>query len=355
MGVHAIDEDMAQGCEQGLSLRLTPFDEERQKWLDLVRESPDATLYHRETWIQLLARAYSLPLYVATLSRGNSLLAGCVFARAPLSNRFVALPFSDSCPPLAREPEAGRLLMSELIKERPARACYEVRGTSGPAKWQDFESFTQWRLEIDRSIARIEESLAQNFKRNLRRATTQRIRLEHGNKINLLERFYEIQLESRRRLGLPSQPWRFFRLAHDTFAPNGDLDVWIANENGSDTASAVFLRDRDVIHYKWGARRPNSNSSANHLLFWNAIEEFARGNRILDLGRTDIRNQGLMRFKKELGATVHPLPSSFYPQVPRQVSAEALTGGFAIGARVWRRLPIFATELMSRAIYRFLV
>lgn len=348
-------ENIMHGPEHGVRLRLAPFDEDRELWLDLVHASPGATLYHREAWIKLLAQAYSLPLCIATLHRGSSVLAGCVFARAPLSNRFVSLPFSDSCPPLASEPEAAQQLLSELSKEAPARSSYEIRGIAGPAKWQDVGCFTQWRLSIDQPLARIGESLAQNFKRNLRRASNQRIRVEHGGDIKLLERFYEIQLESRRRLGLPSQPWRFFRLAHETFAADGNLDVWIAAENGRDSASAVFLRDGDVIHYKWGARRSISNSSANHLLFWNAIEEFAPNSRILDLGRTDVRNHGLMRFKKELGATVNPLPSSFYPRAPRQVSAEALTGGFAVGARVWRRLPIFATQLVSRAIYRFLV
>ena len=130
--------------------------------------------------------------------------------------------------------------------------------------------------------------------------------------------------------------------------------MWIARENHEDVASAVFLRDGDVVHYKWGARRSNNRSCANHLLFWNAIEEFANRTRLLDLGRTDIRNQGLMRFKNELGASASPMPSSFYPRAPRQVSPEVLTGSRAIVARIWRRLPIFATELAGRVTYRFL-
>jgi hypothetical protein len=128
----------------------------------------------------------------------------------------------------------------------------------------------------------------------------------------------------------------------------------MASDNGEDVASAVFLGDGDVIHYKWGARRLNHRSNANHLLFWNAIEEFAPRARSMDLGRADTRNQGLMRFKAELGATLSPLPTSYYPRAPRHVSAEVLTGGRAILAAILSRMPVFATKIAGRVAYRYL-
>ena len=133
------------------------------------------------------------------------------------------------------------------------------------------------------------------------------------------------------------------------------MALWIASQNGKDVSSAVFLRDRDVAYYKWGARRPGHQSSANHLLFWNAIEEFvSQGVHTLDLGRADVRNQGLTRFKKELGAVAEPLPYSFYPRVPASVSPEMLTGTGRFVSKVWARLPIVATKILGGAIYRFL-
>jgi lipid II:glycine glycyltransferase (peptidoglycan interpeptide bridge formation enzyme) len=134
-----------------------------------------------------------------------------------------------------------------------------------------------------------------------------------------------------------------------------DVAVWIASQNGKDVSSAVFLRDRDVAYYKWGARRPGHQSSANHLLFWNAIEEFvSQGVHTLDLGRADVRNQGLTRFKKGLGAIAESLPYSFYPRVPASVSPEMLTGTGRFVSKVWARLPIVATKILGGAIYRFL-
>jgi hypothetical protein len=74
----------------------------------------------------------------------------------------------------------------------------------------------------------------------------------------------------------------------------------------------------------------------------------------LDLGRADVRNAGLMRFKGELGATASPLPSSFYPRAHQGVSSEVLSGNCAVLAKVWSRLPLSVTRLGGAMIYRFL-
>jgi Acetyltransferase (GNAT) domain len=338
-----------------ISLQLRPFNEHRALWHDLVSKSAEATLFHRGSWIQLLVRAYSLSLWLATLQENGKITAGCVFARAPLSKRFVALPFSDACAPLAREPEAAGALLNALITRNDSSCSYEIRGIGGAAPWKTVECFVTWGLHFDSPLAGLERRLATNFRRNLRQASRQAVSIERGSSSELLKRFYSMQLQSRRRLGLPPQPWRFFKCVQEIFGAEGNLEVWIARIKGEDVASLVFLRDGEVMHYKWGARRPDDQSCANHLLFWSAVEEFSGEVRMLDLGRTDVRNQGLMRFKRELGASLTPLPSAFYPHAPRQVSAEALTGGFAIAARVWRRMPIFVTPLAGRLVYRFLM
>ncbi len=334
-------------------LRWQRWSEGRASWLELVGSSPQATLYHRESWLQLLSRAYGLSLWLATLHHDGAPAAGCVFARSALAGRYVALSFSDTCPPLARQPQAARELMAVLVAQNPSRA-YEVRGVGGVERWQTVECFADWRLNLDQPLAKLERGLAINFRRNLRRALSQPIGIERGNSVHLLARFYGLQVQSRRRLGLPPQPWRFFNLAREIFAPQENFEVWIAREGGVDVAGAVFVRDRDVIYYKWGARRPQHRSCANHLLFWNAIEEFSHRAHILDLGRADIRNQGLSRFKAELGAAATMLPLCFYPRAPAQVSAEVLTGVPAILSRIWRRMPLWATKMAGCVLYRFM-
>jgi hypothetical protein len=89
-------------------------------------------------------------------------------------------------------------------------------------------------------------------------------------------------------------------------------------------------------------------------LIWSAIERHAGVSRELNLGRTDARNSGLVRFKKEAGAEPAPLPYSFYPVAPTQVSAEVLSGPMLLMSRVWRRLPTPAARALGSALYRFM-
>jgi hypothetical protein len=336
------------------NLRLRRLDEDSAVWQRLLSEVGSAGLYHRDSWVKVLAHSYGFQFWLATLSERDEIIAGCIFAQPRFSRRLISLPFSDACPPLSREPQGAADLLDTLAAAAPPGRIYEVRDVRGPSSWATVECFVKWQLPLDRPLRQIERSLSVNFRRNLRRAAREAIIIEHGSSLDFLQRFYTLQLLSRRRLGLPPQPWKFFKLVREGFAPTDNFEVWMAKENGKDVASAVFLHDRFVVHYKWGARRSNSPSSANHLLFWNAIEEFASRALIFDLGRTDVRNQGLMRFKRELGASPRPLPSSFYPQAPKHVSSEILTGNWAFMAKSWRHLPIFATALAGRLIYRFL-
>ncbi len=335
-------------------LGLRPLSENLAAWQALLRTCPGATLYHREAWIELLSRAHRLSMWLATLERDGATVAGAVFARSPnpFVRRFVALPFSDSCPPLARSAEAAHSLLDALAGEAGRDSAYEIRGIGGRGAWERVDCFVNWRLDLRRSLGALERGLDANFRRNLRRARSA-IKVERGSAAAHLRRFYALQLDSRRHFGMPPQPLRFFELAHELFGP-ANFDIWIASESGEDVAGAIYLRDGDAVHFKWGARRAAYRSSANHVLVWNAIEEYALRAGALDLGRADIRNLGLMRFKHGLGAVAAALPYSFFPMAPRQVSPEILTGAHKVFATLWSRLPIFATRALGRVVYRFL-
>lgn len=78
---------------------LQPYVEGKSIWRRVVTELSADKLYLGELWIELLARAYRLPLSLTTIQEsGKAIAAACVFARSrgPLSRRFISLPFSDS-------------------------------------------------------------------------------------------------------------------------------------------------------------------------------------------------------------------------------------------------------------------
>jgi hypothetical protein len=316
---------------------------------------PGALLYHRDRWLDLLRSAYGANLWVATLTRDGEICAGCVLARSRMPfPRMTSLPFSDVCPPLATDSSALEALMAEFAANPPAGRM-EIHGVSAPPPWRSVDCFEQWSIDVTRPLKAIESAMARNFRRNARRATEAGVRIERSESVEHMRRFYRLQLETRRRLGVPPQPRSFFDLVHKIYSPTHDCEIWIASRCGVDLAAAVLLRDGDVIYYKWSARGSNTVDGAAHLLAISAIEEFAGHAQRLDFGRTDRRNDGLRRFKAEMGGDAVPLPYSYLPEPPREISAEVLSSPISrLTSGLLRHMPLPLARAFAAAFYRYL-
>ncbi len=338
------------------SVTVRPLDQALGQWTRLGQAAKYATLFHTPAWADVLRRAYGLRVQAAMLEWRGQPLAGCLLARTrnPMARRMVGLPFSDSCPPLGVDPEAVARLMHALASAPPSGGAFELRGIRGAAPWQTVECFEQWSIDLARPFPAIERGADRNFRRQVKRAANEQFRIETGDTLAMLRRFYAIQLETRRRLGVPPQPLRFFNLVREAFAPGGGLEIWIASLAGHDQAAVVLLRDEAQLYAKWSARAAESAPGASHLLFFSILEHHAGRAAALDLGRTDLRNSGLARFKAEMGAAPSPLPYSFFPAAPRRISAEDPDRSGRPLTRLWRRLPLPVTRAIGAVAYRYL-
>lgn len=336
-------------------LAILPFEQAKPLWDTALARFGGVTLYHREPWLRALRRTYRFDLTVAALSESGAVCAAALFARSRglLGKRLVSLPFSDACEPLARDREAAWELMRRVAEAHVARSI-EVRGMSGPAPWQNVDCFLHWRVDLERPFEEIQKTFGRHLKNKAKRARREGVTIDRGTGRDYMERFYLLQLVTRRRLGVPPQPFRFFEAVHSEFTLSGACEVWFARHQGQDLAGLVLLRDGDELHYKWGARGDDGPPGANHLLTATLVEEFAGKAKSLDLGRCDSRNAGLASFKGDLGGVSRPLPYAFYPAAPHTVSSEVLTGPAKLVSMVWKRLPLPLTRIAGEGLYRFL-
>lgn len=340
----------------GQNLTIAPLEETRDEWISLVKHVASSRLYHSERWLELLYKTYGFRFFTAFLRSKTETLAGCVFARAkfPFAQRFIALPFSDACEPLATNAVSLEMLLVSLAATKVAGQSLEIRGTSAPAPWITLDLFVNWELNLAFPAEQLYKGLASNFRRNIIKAEKSGVLIEYGHNFDEVRRFCALNVGNRRRLGLPSQPARFFQNALQEFGCTDDIQIWLASRAGRDLAAIFLIRHNDRIYYKWSARDASDVSGASHLLVWNIIEKFAKSQIVLDLGRCDVRNQGLCRFKREVGATSLPLPCSFTPRAPKITSSEQLSGMSAFASRIWRHLPLALYEPLSSPIYPYL-
>ena len=342
----------------GGELRFAPFAENGEQWIRFAAQIPDATLYHRRLWVELLRAAHGTNIQVATLAYGSEPVAGCLFARParPFARRLISLPDSELCGPLAKDEESRDAFLGALVSHPRARAGFEIHGAAGPpAPWETVDTFAQWTVEMERPLEKLHQALDRDVRRNMRHATEAGVTVEWGDSVQYLRRFYRLHLDTRRRLGVPPRPFRYFKLLHQIFSPTGALSVWIAHLRDSDLAGLVMLQDGDALYAKMNARSLDCPNGANHLMFVSAMDEFAGRVRRWDLGRVDVRNRGLQDFKKRLGAASTPLPYAYFPRAPRNISSEVLSGPAQILSHAWRRLPLWTTRVLGTVVYGFLV
>jgi hypothetical protein len=339
-----------------MDVTIQPLADALHQWKQLGEASGNATLFHTPAWAQVLRRAYGFRVFAATLERDGKVLAGCLLSRTknPFARHVVGLPFSDSCAPLGVDQDAIAALMRGLAAAPPLGGNLEIRGIKASAPWQTVDCFEQWSLDLARPFAEVQRAADRNFRRQVKRAASEAFKIENGDSAAMLRRFYAIQLETRRRLGVPPQPLRFFSLVREVFAQSHGLEVWLASCAGRDQAAVVVLRDGPTLYAKWSARTAESAAGASHLLFFSILEHHAGKAVSLDLGRTDARNTGLARFKAEMGAAPVPLPYSYFPRTARRTSAEDPDRATSALTRIWRRVPLPVTRAVGAIAYRYL-
>ena len=324
-------------------------------WRTILGRFAGATFFHSEAWIESVREAYSMHLELVTLYRNGELRAAGVFARSKglFSTRLTALPFSDCAEPLAIDDEARADFMDTLASANH-RMSIEVRGAAGPAPWQNIDCFGHWTLALTRPYKEISAKFSRTVKYGIRRALKDNLEIDRGTGLDYLARFYDLQLETRRRLGVPPQPFKFFTTVHEKFARDDNCEIWLARHEGRDQAGLVLLRAGERLCYKWGARIENGHPGANHFLVASLLEAYAGKVASMDFGRCDMRNQGLVRSKSELGCEARALPYAFFPKAPNHVSSEVLSGPARLASVVWKRLPLPVTRVLGEALYRYM-
>jgi CelD/BcsL family acetyltransferase involved in cellulose biosynthesis len=164
--------------------------------------------------------------------------------------------------------------------------------------------------------------------------------------------FYGLHVATRKRLGVPVQPRRFFELLWDGMLARQLGFVLVARKGRSPIASAVFLASNGRVTYKFSASDSRyARLGGTHAVLWEAIRSSCRnGDRVFDFGRTDEGNRGLRDFKLGWGAREEPLAyTTLAPHTPSPSSRRAHA---ALG-RVIRRSPPWVARATGAIAYRY--
>ncbi len=329
------------------------------RWECFIRAHPRATVFHTRGWLQALKRFYGYsPVAFTTSAPHEKLRNAAVFCEVQTwltRRRLVSLPFSDHCEPLMDDPEDVQAILSHLTKDARRWRHIEMRPRTGIHRsrplFHKSESYCLHLLDLSADLEIIFQRMhAHCVRRKIRRARREGVTCEHGNSAKLMREFYDLQVATRRRHGLPPQPLAWFATLAQCLGE--DFTIWSARRNDTPLASMITLGFRGQMVYKYGASNAVHHSLGSvPLLMWEIIEHAkSNGYRELDLGRSALDHKGLLRFKDHLGAQRVILDYQRYPAGSGVASPKKL--GLRMGNWVLARMPEWLLVSLGELLYR---
>ena len=264
--------------------------------------------------------------------------------------RWVALPYTDSCPPLG-DAAAQPALIEEIEAQRGRNGATSIEIHAPlPLPGATDIRFAGHVVGLEPDVSAVEGRYESSVRRAVRRAHRSGLTVRVGTvEEDLTCGFYRLHVQTRRRLGLPVQPQRFFANLWRNLGP--DLcRVVLVEWNGRPVAGGVFLTWRSHLVFKYGASDARYWSMRpNNLLFSETIRwACCNGFNVLDLGRTDLGAETLKRFKRGWGAEEQTLE---YALVGSR-SSIAGVGSRPVFRHALQRSPKWVVRLAGEVVYR---
>jgi CelD/BcsL family acetyltransferase involved in cellulose biosynthesis len=328
------------------------------RWSAFVHSHPDAGPFHLPEWASVIADCYRFESFALTAcDTDGEILAGIpvITVRSPLGGRrWVSLPFTDSCSPLIRADVATDHVLAAFTERAfasPIRGL-EVRAMlpAGDNRHGVAVGYLH-TMELPPDSAMLHPNKSHRNLRN--RALRKGMRVVQGRTRQDMAAFYRLHTLTRRRLGVPVQPRRFFDLLWHRIVAAGHGFVASATLEGEVQSAAVMLIHNGVLINKYHGSDPSAPDRAGgYLIDWEMmVAGCNEGYHTLDLGRTDTGAEGLRRYKSLCGAVERPLIYTHISRTPPVAHHESSVS--ALSREIIRRSPPWVCRTLGEIFYRW--
>jgi hypothetical protein len=221
--------------------------------------------------------------------------------------RGVSLPFTDFCAPL----NAGGYSAQQLYEAaahygrdhgwRYLECRNRARDWTGAAPSMSFYGHV---VDLRSTQEALFDHLEKATQRGIRKAEDGGLKAEISAGVEAMRDFYALHCGTRRRHGLPPQPFRFFDNIRRHVLEQNHGFIVTARQADRPVAAAVFFHFGREALLKFGASDFGfQHLRPNNLVMWAGIKRYAELRlEKLHLGRTSRTNAGLRRFKQGFGA-----------------------------------------------------
>ena len=333
---------------------------EYPSWDDLLLSNEQSSFFHTSFWAQVLVDTYHFsPRYFA-LVKDNHLLISLPIMEVrniPIKKKAVSLPFSDYCDPIITEKISFHEVFRHITEygKKLGWKSLEIRGCTHFGEEIKPSCFNYGHTL---SLLEEEKEIFANFRKGtksiIKKAIREGVEVGIHNSYKSLQEFFRLNSLTRKRHGLPPQPFRFFEAIFQHVIHQQQGLIVLATYRGENIAGAVYFHFGKTALYKYAASDVSySNLGANTLVLWEAIRWFCNKRfATLCFGKTEPENEGLRQFKRGWNAEERIINDYLYDLEKEQfIKRNQKISG--LHNHVFRRLPIWMLKIIGSAIYKY--
>jgi lipid II:glycine glycyltransferase (peptidoglycan interpeptide bridge formation enzyme) len=347
--------------------KIDPLEDSR--WDAFVHSHPYGSAYQSSAWLKVIASSYhqARPTAFIRESPSSDILAAlpyCSVASNITGKRLVSLPFSSFSDPLTSTADEFCCLFDAIADEmhHPSYKYFELRQfrnslASHDQRLVNCRSQKIHVLDINPGFDRIKRSFHRDcIVRSVRKAEKAGLVVEEGRSEKDLKAFYQVHAVTRRRLGLPVQPYAFFSNMRTIMSGNGYFTLLLCKHEKKIIAGIILFKYKDTVSFEHGASFPKYlPMRPNHLLMWRSLElACAAGYRYFDFGKTDKENIGLLDYKSRWGAATFDVSYLYYPNNRSLLTDQSQSGVHKLAKLVAKKVPMPVAKLIGRIAYKHL-
>jgi hypothetical protein len=336
---------------------VNPIDYPR--WDQSLLKVEGYSIFHSSFWAKVLSESYDYtPHYFTVFKNGEieSLIPMMGVDSILTGKRGVSLPFTDNCEPIVgKEADLPKIL--EYVKdfgESSGWKYVELRGGGAALPGIPvYQSYFCHNLDISREKQIIFSSFRKGTKSAANALHRDGIRLISSDSMDSVKEFCRLNSLTRKRHGLPPQPFAFFRSMHDHVISKGAGFISLAFYDEEVVAAAIFLCFGDKVIYKYAASDIRfQRLRANNLILWDAIEQcHDKGFKDLNFGRSEPENKGLRSFKAGWG-TQESAISYYRYDLGKKVYITNPSGPSGLSTSLFSKMPIPLLKMLGSLLYR---
>jgi hypothetical protein len=338
-------------------LPISPL--EHPDWDALVTGHPDFSFFHGSAWAKVLTETYGYaPNYFITKEAGKirSLLPLMEVDSWLTGRRGIALPFTDDCEPLCLDKNSFQKLFQSAVEFGKTRGWKYLECRGGRKFFGGVPSalsFYGHSLDLVPGEEKLFAQLEGSVRRAIRKAEKDGVRVEISQGLEAMKIFYLLHCKTRKKHGLPPQPFSFFLNIHNYILSQDLGMVALASHQQTPVAASIYFHLGDRAIYKYGASDEMfQHLRGSNLVMWEAIKwHLRRGTKKLHLGKTSIANEGLRRFK--LGWRSEEEKNEYFNyDLRREKFVTGSDSAFGWHNRIFQLLPGFASRMAGNVLYR---